>query len=388
MTQTTYKGRAPQEDYRQLLELLDNVFFLDDEEPKRDFLSLLPKLYKEKYDPCRCNFIVKEDGSIKSAVGLYPSTCVAAGQEIRIGGIGNVAVARNARNRGYMIESMNMAVKAAIEDSADISMLGGDRQRYGYFGFEPMGVEYSFEISKRNLRHAGLLGVENVCEALKVGEGDTGLIGRMQALIKRYPYYSVRPEAMYIDIMSSWSSTPYAVVERGEFKGYFVIGRQGGINELMPVNNEEWYKLIICAMELTGKESFELHVPTFNTALAETLASVCGSMSVRHSEAMNVYNYENVIRGFLGVKAQAEELSDGRLVLLIHGIRCDEQLEISVNNSRVRVEKTTKKPEMELEHHEAERLIGSLCSSKRLELPSDVRQWFPLPLFCYSLDAV
>ena len=42
-----YKGRGKKEYTKQLIEVLDDVFFFDDEEtPRRDFMSLLPKLYK------------------------------------------------------------------------------------------------------------------------------------------------------------------------------------------------------------------------------------------------------------------------------------------------------------------------------------------------------
>ena len=86
-----YKGRAKKEDTKKLMEMLDDVFFRDDED-NRDFLSLLPKLYKEKYNPSYNKYIISEDGEIKAAVGLYPAKAFAAGRELKVGGIGNVAV--------------------------------------------------------------------------------------------------------------------------------------------------------------------------------------------------------------------------------------------------------------------------------------------------------
>ena len=88
-----YKGRGKPEEAKQLLEMLDNVFFLEDEEEtRREFLTLLPKLYKEQYNPAHNNVIIKEGDEIKAAVGCFPSEAVAAGKKLRILGIGNVAI--------------------------------------------------------------------------------------------------------------------------------------------------------------------------------------------------------------------------------------------------------------------------------------------------------
>ena len=66
-----YKGRGKKEYTKQLIEVLDDVFFFDDEEtPRRDFMSLLPKLYKDKYEPAYNNLVVMEGEDIKAAIGL------------------------------------------------------------------------------------------------------------------------------------------------------------------------------------------------------------------------------------------------------------------------------------------------------------------------------
>ena len=79
-----YKGRGKKEYTKQLIEVLDDVFFFDDEEtPRRDFMSLLPKLYKDKYEPAYNNLVVMEGEDIKAAIGLYPLKFVAAGRELK-----------------------------------------------------------------------------------------------------------------------------------------------------------------------------------------------------------------------------------------------------------------------------------------------------------------
>lgn len=66
------KGFGCKEDEKELIAALDDIFF--SEEPHNNFMDLLPKLYKDKYNCGEKNLIIKEDGVIKAAVGCFPST--------------------------------------------------------------------------------------------------------------------------------------------------------------------------------------------------------------------------------------------------------------------------------------------------------------------------
>ncbi len=386
---TIYKGRAPKEDYDKLLEMLNNVFFLEDNEvPKRDFLTLLPKLYKKEYDPCYANFVVKHGETIKGAVGLYPFDYIAAGEKIHIEGIGNVAVARDSRREGHMIDCLNMAVEAAIKNGAALSILGGDRHRYGYFGYEPMGLSYSFNIRERDIRHTGADTGED-CELLPLTEKDTDIIEKINGVLSSLPAYPVREPEKFVDIMKSWHCTPYYVTEKGEFIGWLSINRErSGFGCFKPVKASDWAKLLSAAFTVLETRSAGVSVPVYDKELCNELTKVCGGVNISHSEHFNVFDYEKVIRAYLRVKAQCTPLCDGETVFLIHGVAGDEKLCISVNGGNVNVCKTDAAPDFEFEHREAERLIGSLASERRSELPANIAGWFPLPLFCYGTDGV
>ena len=78
-----YIGRCDKALTNELIETLNEVFFSEEpEETRNDFLGLLPKLYKDKYEPAYNNVIVAEDGKIKGAVGLFPMTAYVDGEEI------------------------------------------------------------------------------------------------------------------------------------------------------------------------------------------------------------------------------------------------------------------------------------------------------------------
>lgn len=388
-----YKGRGKPEETKQLLDMLDNVFFLEDEEEtRRTFLTLLPKLYKDKYSPAYNNVIIKEGEEIKAAVGCFSSQAVAAGKRLRILGIGNVAVARDSRSKGYMIDLMNMAIDIMKDENYDYSLLGGQRQRYGFFGYEPIGSEYRFYIDTGNIRR--ILGAmpKSAYTAREVTEADTEIIKKIKALNESLPFCTDRSEESYVDILKSWNNIPYAVFDGDEFKGYFVIGNRGGrhISEMRAVNIDDTLNLIVCAMETAKSEEATLNVPLFDTELCDYMNKNCGGVSMGTPEMINIFNFGRFIEAFLSVKASVTKLCPGTLKLLIHGVKRDEQLAITVDeNNAVSVEETNEAPDIELSHSEAIHFVGGLYSKERATMQQAFAQsWFPLPFFSYGLDNV
>ena len=382
-----YKGRGSAADNKQMIEVLDDVFFRD-EVPEIHFLSLLPKLYKDKYEPAYNNFMIKEDGSIKASVGLFPMTMNAGGVELKIGGIGNVAVARDSRGKGYMIECMNMALDQMKNDGTDISLLGGQRQRYEHFGYEPAGAELSVEINRRNIGYIKGDNYTNNYTVKVISQDDKELIAKVKALHESTGVYVNRPEEDYEDILRSWSCIPYAAFENGEFKGYFCQRGESGIQEFRPVNVRDGLDLALCVLNTMGKDSFSFVLPLYDTELCEYFCVNSDGTQLVHSENTNVLNYRKFILAFLSIKAKRTALGEGSLVLLIHGYKKDEQLRITVKGKEVSVEETADAPDIELKHLEAMRFIAGLYCGSRRDLPPFAAGWFPVDYFFYSQDNV
>lgn len=383
------KGKVNSEEREQLLAMLDDVFFIEDEpETKRNFLELLPKLYKEEYDPCANNFTVTEDGEIKAAVGLYYDDAVAAGRKLKAAGIGNVAVTRDCRGKGYMIDCLNRAIEDIKSSGADYSVLGGHRQRYGYFGYEPAGLSYNFTIDRRNISH--LIGKDSTPKytVRKVEANDAGILAKINELYEKLPFHFIREKDRLFDILCSWRAAPYAVFDKDEFKGYFVAQKFGGIQEIRPVDTEDMYELIMLAMQVTEKDSISFSVAAYDVEMCEFMSQIFGGCSTYHSEMISIMNYKNFTEAFLAVKAERMPLCDGSVVLMIHGDNGDEKIELSVCGGRVSAEYTDKQPDIELEHREAIRLIAAQYSSRRSELPAFAQAWFPVDFHCYSQDNV
>ena len=104
MANNLYYGRGNDEENERLIAFLNEVFFTDDPEG-RDFLSLLPKCYKDKYRPAYNNFVVKdESGNFRSAIGSFYNDMTVGDEQIKACCIGNVAVGKDYRSMSFRLK--------------------------------------------------------------------------------------------------------------------------------------------------------------------------------------------------------------------------------------------------------------------------------------------
>lgn len=384
-----FKGRCPAKYTDELIDMLDKVFFTDDPN-NTHFMTLLPKLYKEKYSPAYNNVVVMEGEEIKGAVGCYTLNAVAAGRRLKILGIGNVAVTEDCRGKGYMKDTMHMALDIMKEEGHDYSLLGGQRQRYGFFGYEPIGLEYRFLIDKGNIRR--ILGEARKSEftAREITENDTDIIAKIKEIHEELPFFVERKAEDYVDIMRSWNNIPYAAFKDGEFKGYFTLEKLGGryLHEIRAVDINDMLELIMCAIETGNLEGVAINLPAFDTEYCDFMAKNCGGYSIGTPEMINIYNFRNFIDAFLALKAQRMTLVSGTFKILIHGMNGDEFLAVTVDGKEVTVTDAEGDADIELDHRDAIVFLGGLYSKDRLNIPAFAQSWFPLDFFSYSLDNV
>ena len=383
-----YYGRGRDEDNKKLIAFLDEVFFAD-EDDGTNFFELLPKIYKDKYRPAYNNFVVQdENGDFRSAIGNFYNDMRIGGENIKTCCIGNVAVGREYRSMGYMIELMKMSVDDMKCSGVDMAYLGGQRQRYGYFGFESAGVRYVFTFNRQTLKHA----FKNEPSGLTVEElreDDSETIEKISALYDRHPVVSLRKKEDYFDILSSWNNVPRVLKEDGKFVGYFTAGKNIEYISEMEAISPEYLKRAVCAaFENSEAKSITFAVAPFETEKVKVFTETCEGMDICGCESVLVFNFERIIRAFLKAKASYQKLCSGEFTALIHGANGDEKLKISVKDNEISVEKFDGKAEFELDHHAATRAFFSNYVSDRAVLPPEVQQWFPLPSYLFGSDTM
>ena len=162
----------------------------------------------------------------------YPIALSVAGHELSAAGIGNVAAHPFHRGKGYMKDCMNMAMRDAVEQGLDFAVLGGRRQRYSYFGFEPAGLCAKFTLEDHNLRHAwGYKGEPFGYKAERVSPDDADALSAIDGLTRRQPSHPLRPADKLYDTLNNWESKVCKVLSPdGAFAGYFLA--TGSVSEI------------------------------------------------------------------------------------------------------------------------------------------------------------
>ncbi len=373
-----------------LLDMLDLTFgFKDNKENDTNFLNLLPKLYKEQYRPAENNIILDVDGDMRAAVGLYYNTLTVGDEKLKVGGIGNVAVHPDHRGKGYMQFCMLLALDEMKQNMTDFSVLGGARQRYEHFSYEPGGIQTMFSYRKCNVIRT--LGADRKSKFTikELAETDKKYIKEICDIYNSRPFHMERPEEAMFDILHSWRSTPYVALENDEVKGWFAYyNDRQGLHEFFYKNEEDIEDMVLLALENSGLEAIKIPVAPFDKPLYNYLALNCEHYDLGHAEQFTILCFENVIRTFLKLKTTYMNLPDGELRVFIQGEKLPEQLKITVKDNNVTVEETDEKPDIVLKHLEAMRFFASHYSEKRYDAPAVCNAWFPLPMYGYGLDNV
>ncbi|MDR2646678.1 MAG: GNAT family N-acetyltransferase [Oscillospiraceae bacterium] len=387
MQENIYVGLAQPEEYDELIALLDHVFFIDKENDRR-FLALLPSLYKKQYAPWKNNYIVRVGGAMKAAVGVYMTELTIAGHPVRMGGIGNVAVHKDARRLGYMKLAMDAAMQAMRDQSCDFAELGGMRQRYGYWGFERGGAMLEVEWNKANLRHAYPNGLDvrdwRVSEILPSNEQ---ALRDVQRLIASSPIVSSRNADAFYDYLCNWASKPHGIYCGDRFSGFFMTDREGhGAHTLHIARGADIPSVLqVLADRLPeDKNTFYLDVPLWDTDMLQLAEKIAESMLFGYAGQYAVFDWLKMLTALFDLRAQLGALADGKLAVQIGG----EAFQICVRGGRPEITAAQAKPDVVLDSKEAIRFFTAPYYSRRGAIDPALAGWFPLPLYLYGFDKV
>jgi predicted N-acetyltransferase YhbS len=392
-------GKAAAADYEELIDLGNYVFSAAGR--PHDFPLLLPKLYKREYFMEGSHYVAREDGRIKAIVGAYPLTMRILGDVLPGRGIGMVSVHPYARSRGYMRALMEMALEDMRRDRTVFSCLGGQRQRYEYFGYVPAGLRLRFFCRRANVRHV-LGGAPASRPGLSLRElnaGDRELLDRICALHQAKAARIERPREKFFDILSSWNSRVYAVLEEADFLGY-LIGDPAG-EEISEINLSDFPRTAARLPELIGafldlrgrrgdRDQVRVSVQPQEREKLEAFSRFAEDYTLGSAYSFRIFDYSRFLPPFLRLKALNETFPDGSAVLRIAG---EGSFRVSAAGGRVSVDRPGEngRADLDLENREAAELLFSALSplsSPLLRENPFLRSLLPLPLFFEEPDGV
>ena len=354
-------------DKEEIIDFINYVF--SQAHRPHDFKKLSPKSYADDaIDMGAVHYIAKKDGKIKAVVANRIIDVSVDGKLLKYGLIGNVSVHPYSRGEGYMKELMRMAIEDSRQRGVDLMALGGQRQRYGHFGFENAGANLQFMVTDQNIRHCfSRLDVSDMF-LQDFEEASDEALKQAIALYEVRAFHAIRPWAEYRNIMRSWNQLSRLILRRGQ-----IIGYCSG-SEIVLKNEEDLGAVLKLLFTVDALSKMELTVPPYQKERAAFLEGICEHCRIAETEQIRILNWEKVLQTLLSFKAGYTQLQNGTLLLNING----EGLQITVTKGIPSVQTVPAAenfPRMTI--NEAQTRLFGLSS---LLLPdSAFKNWSPLP---------
>ena len=327
-----YRFARPEEE-EEILDLINLVF--SQKARPHDFQKLLPKVYAHP-GFSRYHAVAMEDGRIRGTVAMIPLELRAKGCDfaLRGGYIGSVSVHSRYEHRGYMRALMDMQLQEAKRQDFDFVALGGQRQRYGYWGFEKCGVGVKFHVNGANVRHALLPHADTEKNTdlnfVPLDASQSDALDYIVRLQENQPLFCVRPRELLCDVLRTYCAQPCLITDTrtGKPVGY-LIAFDGDISELALENGpDRLYDVIRCWMK--DKKSCSVHLSGYQPELIRAMQAISESFSFSDSQMLRVLRWDRVLTfglclaaaagGFLPSDDTVLEIQNaGRLTLSAHG---------------------------------------------------------------------
>ena len=283
-------GWTDQSEREELIEFCDYVF--SKSHRPHDFATLLPKLYGDAGDSSAHHFAIREDGKLVATLLAYPGEMRAGSETLRYLGIGSVSVHPKVRGRGYMQVMLDAADQKAAALRSDFAVLGGLRQRYGYYGYVSAGVKMLATLTHDNARHA-LRDVDD--RALSLVPMAQEHVPTAVAMHEAQPCYSVRAPERFIDILRSWNCNPVSILRGGELVGYASLREDERVCRIQVLTLRSG-ALLPAALKLLERRYGELSLcaAPWQTQRAASLSAVCEHFSLCPDAIYKFYNPQRV----------------------------------------------------------------------------------------------
>jgi len=347
-----------------------------------DFKALIPKVYADGRGYSDIHAIALDGHYVRGVVAQLPQKFSFAGKPLMTGYIGSVSSYKYTRGSGHMIKLMAMQAEKAEEDGIDIMLLGGQRQRYEYYGYSPCGTAYGYSFIPANIRHALKNTDAEGIEFIPFSEACACAIDKAYELYLKQPVTGGRSREDFALILGTYEATPYIIKKDSCILGYVAAFGTESFAELV-LSDPSYVKPVIKAW-FAKKEPKNLGVSaaSYDICLNRELASFAEGYRISAATHARIVNLKNVLDACLTLKAETTGLSDGRIVL-----KMDDQKAVcvEVKNSKVSVFETDEEADITLDRLSMQMY---LFSANRFTVPDieNKNGWFPLPLHLYSAD--
>ena len=361
-----------------------------------DFEHFLPFKYRKSAENCREHFAVRENGELAAVVLNSPVELRVGDAGILAYGVGTVSVREESRGRGYMTDMLAECLIEASEHGAAFSILGGQRQRYEYYGYSLSGFNTSFWVDPSSVRHGCGAGPSRY-KLKKAEENDAGLL---VSIMQTAPVFACRRAEDFLTIESHDYRTPYLVYEGGKAVGYIDVNRDGDhIIELVLLPGASVRELLLSFYETFGDE-FLVESDPFDDATVNELFTVCSDWTHRPADSIAVLDFPKMLNAYGALDFKNRRLPDAGFVIGIESHPFFDKIgiskegvthgafEISVNGGKFSAKATGEKTDITLPYLRAVEYLFTDCRKFYPDSPADAKTFLPIRFFIPSADKV
>lgn len=360
-----------------------NYVFSCAHEP-HDFRKMIPKVYTKKgFAPL--HHLVMDEGRIVGMAALYKTQWIQADHEpLNIGIIGQVSCHPYRGGEGIMRLAMEAVLKEAEDKKLDLLILGGDRARYGYYGFDRVGTVAHYKMSVSTLKHRLKDVDENTITFIPM-EG-----AKEEWIDSAYQYYRKLQSVMYrerenfVPTLKNFFCTPILVMKDQEVVGYFVKRNKSGDWEEWSIDKDAIIPatkrhLMDCLKE--HGDGFFVLVPIWRLKECENLQKISAGFRILPAKMMRVLNWQKSLSSMLCLKAQTCPLPAGKGIFSIENMGT---FELTCNGKKTSVTQVADNNAPTYTELEAHHLLFTLPGG--LIAPPELSPFLPLPAEISSPD--
>lgn len=373
--------RLTEDNYDEVLQLMNDVFGRQ-RGSKLEFDKLLPNMWKRNDEYMGKHFGVFDGARLVSALGVYPLPGKIGSTDIMFSTTGNVVTHWEYEGKGCMNLMLNGAMEELKRIGADVSRLGGLRQRYSRFGFESCGTEYDFTLTNYNIdRTYKNFSSDITFEEIKPNDKDG--LEYAQSVYEKTAVSVYRKD--FYNIVTAWGYIPFSAKKNGKHAGYLVADKSGKISEFFGENDDTEFEMLLAYCK---REQKDLHIPVtpYRIGILRKLGGICEIFTSAYPSRFKIINYVKVLDALLKLKSTYIPLQRGEATVEIKEYGT---VRLFVTCNDAGCEMTNKSADFSLTYQEASRFFfGPIAPEGTFPSGGILLSWLPLPLGWNTSDRV
>lgn len=271
-------------EYAELVQFLNDAF---EKNEKQWFLKYYCHIFHNDPRLIACNNLVRINGQLVGAIGVYPIGLRIGNARLSVGGVGSVSTRKELRGKGVMSYMLEHVIRQMQEQKFDISWLSGGRFRYSNYGWQKGGRHYSFTIHRPDIER-----IYPKLPPIKIARVTSKDIPVVSRLYSKYKVGAVRSaedwqwrlkrKGFDTYLAQSDMGAAYLTVERRKWAG--VVEIQG--------NTKIALALLVKYLKRNNEHMCRVSYPCWPDSLGGTLSSVADDFSIIHRHQLRIVTPE------------------------------------------------------------------------------------------------